>query len=448
MHRLLVTSLALSTMACGGSSFDIVDEQGGVTDTGASSAADSAASDDTASAPADSGTAPDDTGVTPAMDTAPPADTGPAPCGAPEASATDVYVDGSVATSGKGSMGCPVKTILEAIAIPRAATVARTIHVAAGSYAESDVVSVTGTTTLRGEGTGAKLTGGSKAACAPTPDKCVVRMEGAATVEGFTIDASGVTLGVVMAGGSPRIRNSTVKNAARDGVHVANGGELGPEIHVDDNGWSGVVVRGGNLKVAAGANTFDRNKGVGMWVGSTYTPAGGVVIYGSSTLEFGGGSASGNQIGVMFDWGSSSTANQTINKLVAKNNRSGGVSVPHNQKAVVIRDSVLTKNTNYGLWFEYSSAGNKLDIGSGNNVFGGASEKNGKVGIYLCRSGATGSQPGDSNAWSVCPPVQTQVSNCDSWPSSYADVAYVPSSTITTVLGANPVTNGACKVGP
>lgn len=448
----------LLCVGCGGSSFSIPDEQGDSTDSSSTNTETNTEGGADTDVIADSATGSDtapgsDTNVTadstppPADTIVPPADTS-GPCVAPGMDATDVYVDASVAASGKGVASCPFKTIREATALPRSPGVVRVIHVKAGTYAESDVVNVGGTTTLRSEGGSSTLTGGSSMACSPTPDKCVVRLEGPSTVDGFIIDASGVTLGVVITGGG-KVLNSTVKNAARDGVHVANGGELGPSIHVDDNNASGVIVRGGNLKVNAGTNSFDRNKGSG----SGGTPAGGIVIFNNATLDFGGGSASENQHGIIFDWTTAaSTVAQNINKLTAKNNRVGGVTIPQNQKLVVVRNSVLTKNAQYGLWFSYNAGGNTLDIGTsasdGGNTFGGATDKNGKVGIFLCRSGATSTQAGQGNSWSVCPPIQLPASNCDSYPSSYADVGYVPTSAVGTTSGLNPVAATKCTAGP
>jgi hypothetical protein len=438
----------VACVGCGGSSFDITEEQGAVdsASTTTEGGADTDVPGTDSATVTDSGTMATDSAV--AMDTTPPPADTSGPCVTPGMDATDVYVDASVATTGKGAASCPFKTIIEATTLPKSPATVRVIHVKAGTYAETDVVSLWGTTTLRSEGGSSKLSGGSKAACAPTPDKCVVRLEGPSTVDGFIIDASGITLGVVITGGG-KVLNSTVSKAARDGVHIVNGGELGPSIHVDDNSVSGVIVRGGLLKVAAGTNSFDRNKGAGTFG----TPAGGIVLFNNATLDFGGGSASENQHGVIFDWGTaSSTTTQNVNKLIAKNNRVGGLTIPQNQKAVVIRGSVLTKNAQYGLWFSYNSAGNTLDIGNataaGGNTFGGAADKNGKVGIFLCRSGATSTQAGEGNSWGACPPTQLPAPNCDAYPASYADVGYVPSTTVGTTAGLNPVAATKCTVGP
>jgi len=433
MRLLHPMSLLLICVGCGGSDFSVPPDPSS-DDTGATSDASGEASTASDTATTDTGTLPIDAGcVTPASDEA------------------DVYVDASVATSGKGSAACPVKTIVEGIALPSSGL--RKVHIKAGSYAETGALMVRANMQLLGEGGVVTVSGGSATPCTPHVEKCLVSMAGASELEGLTLDASSVGNGVV-ASGTPKIRRTTVTKAQKDGVWLQNGGELGPAFHADANGYAGVTSRGGGLVVAAdptAPNSFDSNKGKGFWAGSVYVPAGGLVVYGG-TLDFRGGTAKGNaSSGVSFAWaGAGSTATQKVTDLVAQNNAGGGLDFPAKWGSLVLRNSVVTKNGVFGLWFGYA-AGNTLDIGSnaaaGGNTFGGGADKNGRVGIFLCRSGATGSQLANGDKFAACPPSQTLVANCDQYPPSYADVGYVPAL---GVVGAtiNPVNAVACTVGP
>jgi len=439
----------VAVIGCGGSSFDVPEEQ---TDT---NPADSAGGETTTDAGGDTAVPPGDA----------PADTAwpDAACTAPTADATDVYVDGSVAATGLGAASCPFKTILEATKAPLNPTVTRTIHVKAGSYAETDALLLKGNMRLFGEFGVVKLSGGSSAPCAPSPERCNISMEHGAIVDSFDVDAKQVGNGIFAPGGpTPTggtaliVRNTSVHSSQKDGIVLLAGGELGPNVHVDENGAAGVIARAGRVHVVAGTNTFDNNKGKGVWVGSTYYAAGGMVLY-NATLDFEGGSASNNASGgVSFDWGSTagSTTTQKITGLVAKGNNSG-LTLPGNQSGLVLRKSTLTKNVTYGLWLGWNNTrSNKWDIGDatsgGGNVFGGKSENNGKVGIFLCGSGLTASQPADGNSFTNCPPTQTIVPNCDAYPPSYADIGYVTAKSITpATAGANPViVPASCTVGP
>jgi len=453
---------AALAIGCGGSSFDL--PEGELDADQGDSASDSSGADTLGTDTLGTDTSGTDTIGTdttpPPTDTAPEAwtDTG---CVAPGPDATDVYVDGSTATTGKGSSGCPFKTILEATTLALNPSVTRTIHVKSGSYNETDVLRLKGNMRLVGEFGVVNLTGGSVAACTPSSEKCDVQMDSGAVIDNFAIDAKNNGNGIVgggttVSGGAPFVvKNTSVKNAQKDGVQTFSSGDLGPNVHIDENGYSGVAARGGTLHVIAGTNSFDKNKGTAFIAGG-YAPRGGIVIYGYGVIDFEGGTANENKMhGIVFDGGSNSTTEQKITGLIAQNNGGGGLSVNHSQGAVTLRKSTLTKNVSYGAWFSYNTAiNNKFDFGTvaspGGNVFGGASEKNGKVGIFLCGSGLTASQAGEGNKWAACAPTQGSVPNCDSWPSSYVDVGYRTAASISPVtLGANPLAiPTGCTVGP
>ncbi len=380
-------------------------------------------------------------------------DAPPPTCVPPTADSTDLYVDAAVGTTGKGAAGCPFKTIVEASSFALTGGVKRTIHVKTGSYDEKDAIRLEPGVTLVSEGGPSKLAGGSTAPCAPSPEKCLLAMKGGSTVDGFNMDAKSVGIGIFGSGGPPVVRKTAVKSAQRDGGVFLNGADLA-EVHFDANGNAGVLVRAGKLRVLGTANTFDANKGKGTWVSGSYIAAGGIVLYGAE-LEFEGGSASNNQSGgVAWDWGTPGPSSvQKITGLVAKGNAGGGLTLQP-QSSLTLRKSTLTKNADYGLWLTYnSSLSNVFDLGTagspGGNVFGGGSDKNGKVGMFLCRSGKTGTQVAEGDAFATCAPSQGQAPNCDSFPASYADVGYVPAGSVGTTSGANPLAvPAACTVGP
>jgi hypothetical protein len=474
-------------VGCGGSSFEVGatddSDTGGSTDTGTEGAdtgsIDSTAADsegpDTTPPPSDSGsldggmldtgtigfetgvvevgppvdTGSPDTGTigfeTGVVDAGPPIDSGPV-CGPVGAGSTDIYVD-AASSGGTGSFACPFKTIRQALAVSKNMGVIRTVHVAAGNYFESDLVNIGGDVTVVSEGGSSKITGGSSSNCSGISDKCVVRLEGPATLDGFVVDATGVAVGMVAGGGvSPsRLLNSTVKNATKTGL-IATASVDVSAVHVDDNGDSNVWVRGGTFHVLPGANSFDRSKGKGGTVSGTFVPAAGILVFGSAILNFEGGTANDNQAGVQFDWGSGSSAKQSISGLTATGNRAWGVMAPHGQKLVQIRKSKLVKNVVGGLFLEYdSTTTNVFDLGTladpGGTTYGGAVDKNTKVGIFICHSPSTVLAEGTS--FSVCAPTQVSVPGCDTMPSSYADVGYTPSSG-----SVGPIVDTTCTVGP
>ncbi|MGZ6091226.1 MAG: hypothetical protein ACXWUG_04345 [Polyangiales bacterium] len=456
----LLVSLVVAA-GCSGGSFDVgtsdgTDTGGSIDDSGGTS--DSSTTDDTGTI-TDSG-ATDETSVPPDSGVigegglleggieVGPIDGGPG-CPVVASDTINLYVDASASAGGNGALGCPFRTIREALAVPKASGVLRTIHVKAGDYAESDLVNIGNGVTVVSEGGPSKITGGSSSNCSGISDKCVVRIEGPGTLDGFVVDAGGVAVGMVAgSGASPsKIQNSTIKNANKTGLIAIASVDVSA-VHVDDNGDSNVWVRNGTFHVLPGTNTFDRSKGKGGSVSGTFIPAAGIVVFGSGVLNFEGGTANENQSGIQFDWASASSAKQSISGLSASSNRAFGVQVPHGQKLVQIRKSTLLKNSVGGLFLEYDSTGsNVFDLGSvadpGNNVYGGATSTNTKVGVFICRSPTT--LLAEGTKFSVCPPTQVAVAGCDVMPGSYADVGYAP--TIMSGSGG-PLVDTTCTVGP
>lgn len=452
-HACLIGVFA--AVGCGGGSFDVAPgdevDSGSVEDTGSSgdALADSGSIDDTAiidsGAPSDTGIIPSDGGVVEVG----PIDAGPPVCSPVGPASAQLYVDAAAPAGGTGSFGCPLKTIRQALGVAKTMGLLRTVHVAFGNYFESDVVSIGPEITVISEGGSSKITGGSSSNCGGITDKCVVRLEGSATLDGFLVDASGVAVGVAAgSGGTPaKIANGTIKNALKTGLVTFNSVDV-VNVHVDDNGDSNVWVRNGTFHVLPGTNTFDRSKGKGGSVSGTFVPAAGILVFGGATLNFEGGTANDNQAGIQFDWGTSSSTKQSITGLTATGNRAWGVMMPHGQKIVVLRKSTLVKNATGGLFLEYdSSASNNFDLGtpadSGGNIIGGTMNKNAKVGVFVCHAPSTVSAEGTQ--FSVCAPNQVLVGGCDIMPASYADVAY---ATMIVSGTTGPVVDTTCTVGP
>jgi hypothetical protein len=375
-----------------------------------------------------------------------------APCVAISQSTLDVYVDATAPAGGKGASSCPFRTIYDAADAPLAAGTDRIVHVRAGTYNESGLLRIRSRETWIAEGGVAKVTVTSSTPCSPSAASCGVLMDASSTIDGFFIEAGGVNNGIFIysTGAAPRIKNTTVRGAQKDGVFVTGtSAALGPNVAVIENGYSGVVMRGsGRLDVTGVGNRFDNNKG-------SYTSgigAGIFMVTGSIFLD-GGASTTGNNVGVLFDTGSGSTALQTLSQLTAQLNRGTGVIVGKGWTKFQLRKSVLTKNANFGLRLEWDDTrSNDFDIGKpgllGGNVFGGSSQNNTKGSIFLCRSPTTGGQLADGNQWANCLPQQQMVTGCDVAPSTWADVAYFPHATVGSTLGQNPVATMTCSKGP
>ena len=124
-------------------------------------------------------------------------------------SLSDVYVDGSVATTGNGLAATPYKTIAEAM--PRVVA-GGTVHVAKGVYNET--VTIDKSMTLLGAQAG---TAGSSARAGDEADETVLNTASGVqsitittpdmvTVSGFTFDATGIPVGTVDGGAVTMLR--------------------------------------------------------------------------------------------------------------------------------------------------------------------------------------------------------------------------------------------------
>jgi len=322
----------------------------------------------------------------------------------------------------------------------------RTVHVKAATYTESNVVRVRARVSLVGDGASTtKITGGSATTYCSGPPvassaPCMVYVEAGGSVDGFTVlftasttNGDGMVLGDET-GVAPIVKNVTVTGAPRQGIFTLGAADLGPNLHADKNGSSGVSSTGLTsvpLRVFGTTNTFDGN-------------AFGLGVLGAAYLTFEGGSASGNSVHGLALSGPTGTAKHVVNKLVAKNNAYVGVSVS-SQASLTLRDSIMLKNGD-GLRFYYGSS-NKLDIGTstspGNNVFNApTTDANLHTGVCLSSAPGTGAQAANGNKWTACPVVQTAVTACDGTGPA-RDAAYAP-----TTAGPNPLVTTGCAVGP
>jgi len=363
-------------------------------------------------------------------------------CTAIDHASTTVVVDAAAPSGGKGSSGCPFRTLTEAANASLGSGVNRVVWVRTGTYVEMTTIRIRTGETYRSDGSGlVKVSSNATTSCA-SGETCAFQLAGGATLDGILVEGGSAANGIVASGATgaaPVIRNTTVKAVPKDGiVVVGNGASLGPNTHADANGWSGMMIRNGSVSVNGVGNTFNGNKG-GFYSGTTYIAGSGIHVRGGSNLSVDGGtSANSNANGVFFDAGGSS-GTQTISQLTAMSNRSIGVHVPKGWQ-VVLRKSYLNKNGSYGLLVSYD-ASTLVDLGAvgspGGNTFGTASTRNGRAGIFLCRSGRTATQTAEGNTWTACPPTQASVANCDTLPPAYVDVAFVPE--IADIAYFNPI---------
>ncbi len=380
-------------------------------------------------------------------DTAPadtaPADTG---CGGTvSTTTTDLYVDKASTLPSVGNAACPFHTVREATELAWTGTGTRTVRVKAATYTESGIVRVRARVALVGEGPSTtKLTGGSATSyCSGPPvgssTPCMVYVEAGASVDGFTVQFTASTTagdGLVLgneAGSAPIVKNVTTTGAPRMGIFTLGAAELGPNLHADKNGGSGVSSTGASVRVhvIGTTNSFDGN-------------AFGFGVLGAAYLDFEGGSASNNSVHGLALSGPTGSQKHNVKSLIAKGNAYVGVSVS-SQASLTLRDSVVLKNGD-GLRFYYGST-NKLDIGTatsaGNNVFNApTSDANLHVGVCLSSAPGAGLQAANGNKWTACPVVQTAIAACDGTGPA-RDAAYAP-----TTAGPSPLVTTGCTVGP
>lgn len=428
MQRVPFLVAAVLSAACSSASFEVSGAGADAEPTADSAAVDASGSD--SSAPVDdSGTVTTDSANNPVDTAAPPGVD--ASCPAVEHSSTDVYVDAAAAMGGRGTIGCPFRTLAQAASAPYGGTVNRVVHVKAGTYNEAGAIRVRPRETYRGELGVPKIVVPASAPSCATIGSCVFNLETNTVLDNFLIDGGGVAHGIIAANAvspAPKVLNVTVKGMAKDGIVVVGsaGLTLGPNAHSNANGGDGLQARLGKIFINLGPNGFDDNVGAGVHM-----------LAGSLFID-NGVTANNNQVGVLFDRAGLSSLEQVLSQIEIFSNKTHGVVIGKNWSKLQIRKANINKNALTGVFMEFNAGvSNVFDLGStgsGGNTFGAPSTKNGKAGLFLCQSGATDFFDATGNNWSACPPTQQQVAGCEAWPASYVDVAFVPAGG-----GGNPL---------
>jgi hypothetical protein len=383
-----------------------------------------------------------------------PSEGGPS-CVAATASSTDIYVDkSSLAAVANGSIDCPFRTILDALAFIGPVPLSkRTVHVKGGLvaspaiYNETAVVVVHPNVNLLGESPLTTRIAPPGGPCTGVSGNCMVVVQAGGILDGFTVNANGPRNAIATTtGAAPAVvRNTIATGATGDGnygILVTGDAEIGPGINVVSNAKGGLLAWGtGTVHVVAGAGAatdhFDLNGQAG------------IEMTGGAVLHFDGGICNNNVAGVRFT--GTTAAMHVVKGLTAQNNTGVGVGVAAGN-GVTIRHSTLLRNR-FGLTFAYNSSGSTvLDLGTsadaGNNVFGGATVADHNVNAGVCVEGArgTGATPAQTNRWSILVPVQQPVGACDGGP-AYADIWYHTGSGVPG-SGTNPLDTTGAGVGP
>lgn len=342
-----------------------------------------------------------------------------------------------------GTHACPFTTIADGLKAAAGLNGMITVHVAGSSpalvYMESSSLAVASNVVLQGAGPN-QTTISASGTCGNVSLLCAVMLAAGATIDGFTVTSTGGDGIVAQAGNAaPVISNVSANGSKGNGILALGSVEIGPNSSASGNGSAGVESpqgAAGVLHVVGTGNAFDKNAG------------NGIDVNGTAALNFEGGTASGNFQGIRLAGVAASggtAVTHTITSLVAQNNTGPGGVVAYNGQTIKMRSSTLTNNTVVGLFYNYVN-GSTLDIGTavspGNNVFGGATSRNGGAGLRLCGVTGAASQDAEGDSWGNCPPTQTFLA-CDTAITTYSDVVYAPALT----AGA-PVVAATCTVGP
>ena len=398
-----------------------------------SSASDSSSSSDSAPSDAPTSDSPP-----------PPAEAGT--CSALTAASTDIYVDSRfTGTPATGAQACPLHTIQAGLTAAKTLGGPRNVHVAGSTpalvYDETGFLIVgPGISLLGGGALTTTISASGSCMVGNTSGTCAVLVQGGGIVDGFTIlspDGDGVWTAPPGTSPHPLVRNSAANGSKNDGIYAFGSVDLGPNIGASGNGNAGVespAASTGVVHVIAGLNGFNENHG------------NGIDLSGAATLDFEGGTVSGDSQGIRI--GTTPAGSHTITGLTAKANTGPGAVVVYGGQTLTLRSSTLVANTTTGLVYDYAT-GSALDLGTasstGGNTFGGMTQadRNGVAGIMLC--GVPGPQLADGDSWSTCAPTQTPFMCGGAVTGGYADVAYQYAGGVVSVGG--PI-SGTCSVGP
>lgn len=429
----IVSCLACASfVACSSGSFDV---SNGTTDAEVADSTSDSVSDDTAQAD----TQPADTSGADA-----PSDGDP--CGSLSGAATDVFVDAAATGPSVGTAVCPFHHIAEATSLvfTGAPTDTRTIHVAAGSYAETATPVVHARVQLSGAGySTTTITGGAGCTGAVSTEACVVEVDPGGEISGFTIKSSGgrglqTNALTSAAGGVAHVKNVIVTGAMvpRAGIFIRGATDLGPGVTATSNGIGVHVVGDAPVRVLApatgGVNVFESSAQAGF------------VVEGNATLTIEAGEFRHNGGDGLRLLGTPAMPH-TIGNAFVHGNSAAGLYLSGTASAVV-RASRFQGNRIGIRWVR--TDGNSLDLGSdsapGNNTIGANSGggNNEVAGVCVESTNNMGKTNAQGNLWTDCPITSTKADSCDTV-DGFHDLVWTPSwVTIPPFLG------GSCTKAP
>ena len=372
-----------------------------------------------------------------------PADDAPDPCGALPPNPTDVYVYGLSTTAEVGTEACPFRTILAALALPDpTGGVVRTVHVrgAAGGleYRETGTVTVPASIVVEGEGRAAvRVTTPAPRACIGTTT-CLVDVRPGGVLRRLSVRPAGAT----GSGDGVALTGSSVTSAVALVEDVESTGHAAAAFHTSTasilNG-----VRGANSLVGLLADTGTATIEVGPLSGiTTIRPMfesnvtiGIHVRAGRATIRNAVASDNGDTgISLQSNPGDAfhvvQFTNAERNGLTPGSYPDGvGILVGPSASASV-NSTTMLGNSAAGMIFERGTF-NLLQLGC--DIFADPADptrNNGRAGLCLQNSGATGSQVVQANVFSTtpsCPATQRELSAealCSALPPGYDDLVY------------------------
>jgi hypothetical protein len=388
-----------------------------------------------------------------------PADDAPDPCGVLPPNPADVYVYGLSTTAEVGTLACPFRTILAALALPGpTGGVVRTIHVrgeAGGlEYRETGTVTVPASIVVEGDGrSSVRVTTPSPRACVGTTT-CLVEVRSGGVLRRLAVRPAGATGsgdGVALTGSSAATAPPLVEDvestghaaaAFRSSASATLRGVRGATSRVGllaDTG-TGALEVGPLSGITTIRPTFESNVTIGIHV-----TAGRATIRNAVASDNGDtGISLQSNPGDAFHVVEFTTAER--NGLTPGSYPDGvGVLIGPTASASVTSTTMLA-NSAAGMIFERGGS-NLLQLGC--DIFADpadATRNNGHAGLCLQNSGATGSQVVQANVFSTtpaCPATQRELSAealCSALPPGYDDLVYKRG----TGGGPNPMLVSTC----
>lgn len=356
--------------------------------------------------------------------------------------AAEVWVDAtSTFAMPSGAPSCPFRHLIEAVSyVNSLPPKARTIRVRAGTYTESAAIMLRPQITLLGAGVGKTILAGG-GPCMGI-GSCIVRVDGGATLDGVTVDASptakhGIVTGNTDPGGNPIIKNVKVTGAVGDGnagILSSSGSVLGPNVEASGNRLGLVIWGNQKVSITGGNNHFDKNTEIGI----NHEGTGPLVFDNGGSVNANGGD--GVRLGSM---ATPAPPAHGIALIEVIGNAGAGIRVMANA-GLTLRGCRIVSNK-WGVIAVLGST-NVVDLGTGgsagNNNFGGSGVRNERA--ALCVGGARASAlPAVTNRWFTCPadgkPLNdiSTTAGCEAIV-SYSDVYF---------RGLTPPDTSGCSIG-